>query len=36
MKIASSKKTQYNDFSVFVVDHVQNYVVPQYGDFPDK
>jgi hypothetical protein len=24
MKIASSKKTQYNDFSVFVMDHVQN------------
>jgi len=36
MKKANFKSVQFTDFSRHVIDHIQNYVVPQYGDFPDK
>jgi hypothetical protein len=31
-----TKKEQWQEFSKLVEDHIDNYVVPQYGDFPDK
>ena len=31
-----SKAEQWNKFSELVEDHIWGYVVPQYGDFPDK
>jgi len=30
------KAEQWNKFSELVEDHIVGYVVPQYGDFPDK
>lgn len=30
------KIEQYTQFMHFVLEHIDNYVVPQYGDFPDK
>jgi hypothetical protein len=34
--IAKDKLTQWRQFSAIVEKHIKNYVVPQYGDFPDK
>jgi len=31
-----NKAKQWNSFSEIVEDHIWGYVVPQYGDFPDK
>ena len=31
-----TKEFQWNRFSNIVANHIRNYVVPQYGDFPDK
>lgn len=31
-----TKKEQWKHFSKMVEDHIDKYVVPQHGDFPDK
>ena len=31
-----SKLVQWDQFSAFVRQHIAEYVIPQYGDFPDK
>ena len=31
-----SKEFQWNRFSNIVANHIRGYVLPQYGDFPDK
>ena len=31
----SNKSQQWQGFSEQVDDHIENYVVPQYGDYPD-
>jgi hypothetical protein len=31
----SKRGTQWNSFSALVMDHVENYTVPQYGDAPN-
>ena len=31
-----SKESQWNKFSFIVSNHIRYYVLPQYGDFPDK
>lgn len=31
-----SKSKQFRQFSVYIRGHIDEYVVPQYGDFPDK
>ena len=36
MKISKSKVEQYEQFSIEVVKFIEEYVKPQYGDFPDK
>lgn len=36
MEISKSKITQWRQFSKIVENHISDYVVSQYGDFPDK
>ena len=31
-----SKKKEWEEFSKLVSNHITNYVIPQYGDYPDK
>ena len=31
-----SKESQWNKFSFITSNHIRHYVLPQYGDFPDK
>ena len=31
-----TKKEQWQKFSKLVENHIDNYVIPQYGEFPDK
>jgi len=31
-----SKKKQWMEFSKRVGQHIENYVIPQYGDYPDE
>ena len=31
-----SKESQWNKFSFIVSNHIRYYVLPQYGDFPDR
>jgi len=31
-----TKEFQWNSFSKVVADHIRDYVIPQYDDFPDK
>ena len=31
-----TKEFQWNRFSNIVANHIRGYVLPQYGDFPDK
>ena len=31
-----TKEFQWNRFSNITANHIRNYVIPQYGDFPDK
>jgi len=33
---AVTKVSQFSDFSLRVLKHINEYVVPQYGNFPDK
>ena len=30
------KKSEWTDFSCRVLEHIQNYCIPQYGDYPDE
>lgn len=30
-----NKKQEYAAFALEVIDHIENYVIPQYGDYPD-
>jgi hypothetical protein len=32
----SQKSLQFLNFSLEVIEHIENYVVPQYGDLPDE
>ncbi len=34
MKKTSSRGEEWKEFSLMVLDHIENYTVPQYGDFP--
>ena len=36
MNTKHKKTEQFAEFSKEVLNHIENYVVPQYGDFPDK
>jgi len=36
MSNRSGKKDQFIDFAQLVIKHIDKYVIPQYGDFPDK
>ena len=31
----SNRRTEWTDFSVRVEEHIENYTVPQYGDYPN-
>jgi len=31
-----TKESEWDDFSSFVKIHIREYVVPQYGDYPDE
>lgn len=31
-----TKQEEWSDFSTEVEDHIVNYVLPQYGDYPDE
>lgn len=31
-----NKKQEYAAFALEVIEHIENYVIPQYGDYPDK
>jgi len=31
-----TKKSEWNEFSKRVSEHIENYVIPQYGDYPDQ
>ena len=32
----NTKLSEWDDFEDLVYDHIQNYVIPQYGDYPDE
>ncbi len=31
-----NKKQEFTSFALEVIDHIENYVIPQYDDYPDE